>query len=237
MAPVEEAIGEGASGGAAVVYLAENFKARKKYLPGVAEEASIPGLLSLPHAPVIPPVRDMGQHERVLQSNLGGLASTAAATEPALEGAAAEETIGEEASGEAAVVEVAVEEDTHPEDVEETAEVEEVEEAIGEAVSISHRDLGSVVAKVLGNVGDEGVYPGPVDNSSGGGEGEADAGGPPADPHDPQDTESESENLQPGDGMDEDGYSSLVSTEAHQKHVKVHGWEEEPGAERKAAVR
>ena len=47
----------------------------------------------------------------------------------------------------------------------------------------------------------------------------------------------ESENLQPGKGMDEDGYSSLVSTEAHQKHVKVHGGEEEPGAERKAAVR
>ena len=52
-----------------------------------------------------------------------------------------------------------------------------------------------------------------VDGDSGGSEGEADAGGPPADPHDPQDTESESENLQPGDGMDEDGYSSLVSTE------------------------
>ena len=58
-----------------------------------------------------------------------------------------------------------------------------------------------------------------VDGDSGGSEGEADAGGPPADPPDPQDDESERKNNKPGDVMDKDGYSSLVSTEAHQKHV------------------
>ena len=51
-----------------------------------------------------------------------GFKTIVAATELSLEGAATEETIVEEASGEAAVVEeTAVKEDTHPEDVEETA--------------------------------------------------------------------------------------------------------------------
>ena len=54
-------------------------------------------------------------------------------------------------------------------------------------VSISHRYIGSVVAKVYGPMGDEGIYPSPVGIISGKSEGEADTGGPPTDCYVPQD--------------------------------------------------
>ena len=57
-------------------------------------------------------------------------------------------------------------------------------------------------------------------------EGESSTGGLPAALPGPQDTESEIEDLQPDEGMDEDGISDVTdSTEAHQKHGKGHGGE------------
>ena len=125
-----------------------------------------------------------GQHVRALQTDLGGLACDTAATIPAV-GAVQETIVKATVVGEDAVEEV-----THSGDVK-------------NALPISHRDLGSVVAKVFGTMEDGGVYSSLVDINSGGSEGEAKTGGPLADCYVPQDTK----------GMDEVGYSGLGSTE------------------------
>ena len=67
------------------------------------------------------------------------------------------------------------------------------------------------------------MYPGNTVRHS---EGEGSTEGLPAALTGPQDTESEIEDLQPDEGMDEDGISDVTdSTEAHQKHGKGHGGE------------
>ena len=73
---------------------------------------------------------------------------------------------------------------------------------VEKAVSISHRDLGTVVAKDFGSVDDEG-----------GCEGEANAGDPPAIRLVPHGTESESEGYQLHEGMYEASYPGLGGTE------------------------
>ena len=141
----------------------------------------------------IPQVRDTGQHEWVIQTVIGGLVCDDA--EPAV--GAVQKTIVEAT----VVEEAAMKEVTHSQDVEKT-------------VSISHRVLGTVVAKDLGTVDDKGIYTGgPVDIDSGGSEGEADAGDPPAIRLVYQGKESESEGHQPDVGMDQVGYPGLSGKE------------------------
>ena len=83
----------------------------------------------------IPPVRDTGQHERVLQTVIGGLVCDDA--EPAV--GAVQETIVEATVRE----EAAMKEVTHSQDVEKT-------------VYTGHRIFGTVGAKDFGTVGDKG---------------------------------------------------------------------------------
>ena len=85
---------------------------------------------------------------------------------------------------------------------------------VEKAVSISHRVLGTVVAKDFGTGDDKGIYAGsPVDIDSGGSEGEADAGDPPDIRLVYQGKESESEGHQPDVGMDQVGYPGLGGKE------------------------
>ena len=93
-----------------------------------------------------------------------------------------------------------------------------------------------MVAKDFGTVDDEGIYPGPVDIDSGGSEGEADAGDPPAIRLVSLGKESESDGHQPDEGMDEVGYPGLGGTEGEASTTgAVDGVARDQGEEEKEA--